>query len=555
MIGNTLRRQADQYDAAVVSALREEIGSKAPAWIPGDARRRAWIWSAVRESYREHRNEPLWVHGSRIGPRGLQLAAALPEVGREGLDPDAYGASAIRMGLEDPDPARTRDDPERIRAVARLDVRLTAAFLACAKEVHDGRLPSSALDPDWLALRDTLDTVRALKGVLGRHERDLSLDAYAPPDSGYQRLRAALARYRDLAAAGAWSLPSGPKLERGSHDARCRALRVRLVLLGDLADSSGSDAYDLALQGGVRRFQARHGLPATGILGNATRAELNVPAAERVLTLEMNLERARWMPGTLPEPHVIVNIPEFRLAFVNGGMDSLSMRVVVGRKVSPSPVFSDVITYVEMNPTWGVPRRLVIDEVVPGYRRDPEYFAKHHMRALQPSRPEFIELDPSAVNWDSAATDTFQALVRQDAGPENPLGRIKFMCPNEYDVYLHDTPARGYFAEGVRALSHGCVRVERPWDLAEFLLPPSPLAARDSLDAIVASEEKRLVGLKRKVPVHLVYRTAWVDSAGGVQFRPDVYGLDRRIADAIRSGQVSNFEINAGVVWQPAVAP
>jgi murein L,D-transpeptidase YcbB/YkuD len=547
-------QESERRDAAITAALRDLVGGPRPAWIAGERHRRTETWASVRRAYREHRNRPLWIRGTTLQASGYQLATALADVKQDGLDPATYGIPSIREALPDPDPAWGEITIERARMLAELDVRLTAAFLRYARDVHDGRMPARGLDPDWRALRDTLDAVAALKQALQTGPLPLPrrLHTLLPADSAYLALRDALKTYRGLAAAGGWkAIANGPRLKRGSHDARCVALRRRLAKTGDLADSTGDDAYDLALMEGVRRFQARHGLPATGLLGDATVAELNVPAAERVRTLEMNLERARWLPSRLPEPHVLVNVPDFRLRLVEGSVDSMTMRVVVGKKSNPTPIFSDVITYMELNPTWRVPRRILVEEILPGYARDKDYFVKHGMRVFYLGVRPPLELDPKDVDWKMADQDTFRCVVSQDAGPENPLGRIKFMCPNEYDVYLHDTSARTLFREDARDLSHGCVRVERPLELAQYLLRPAPQAAPDSIGAILDSLTWRLIGLKRRMPVHVVYRTAWVDSAGLVQFRPDVYGLDRRLGEALKTGKMAAFDLNEGVIWAP----
>jgi murein L,D-transpeptidase YcbB/YkuD len=326
-------------------------------------------------------------------------------------------------------------------------------------------------------------------------------------------------------------------------------LRRRLACTGDLADSSGGSVFDATVESALRRFQARHGLRATGRLDGEARAALIVPAAERVRTLELNLERARWMPAVLPEPYLRVNIPEYRLSLVNGGVDSLAMRVVVGQVSSQTPVFSAAVSFLEFNPTWRLPKHILVEEILPAFRRDPEYFSKHQMRALWTAAREPVELVPAQVNWAAVEEDTFHVLVAQDAGPENPLGRIKFMCPNQYDVYLHDTPARGYFASQVRDLSHGCVRVENPLGLAERLLRGTPVASRDSIESIIAGAAWRRVVLAQRMPVHVQYWTSWVDSAGDVQFRTDIYGLDRRLDAALRAGRTSDFVINPEVLW------
>ena len=246
-----------------------------------------------------------------------------------------------------------------------------------------------------------------------------------------------------------------------------------------------------------------------------------------------------------------MNIPESELRVIEHGADSLSMRVVVGSPKDPTPVFADVVTYLEFHPTWGVPKKILIGEMLPKFKKKKDYFASNsiHVFDVHPEIP--LEVDPRDVPWERVAEDTFPFVVREDAGQQNPLGQIKFMCPNEYDVYLHDTPARRFFENTSRFLSHGCVRVQDPWALATYLLKDTPLAAPESLLAVMADSTSRRVGLKHRVPVLVEYRTAWVDSANVVHFRPDVYGLDHRLAEALASGRLADFELNPLVLRNP----
>jgi murein L,D-transpeptidase YcbB/YkuD len=225
------------------------------------------------------------------------------------------------------------------------------------------------------------------------------------------------------------------------------------------------------------------------------------------------------------------------------------MRVVVGERRNPTPVFSDVVTYLQFNPPWRVPKRIVSEELLPAWRRDTTYLTQNRMQVLYVRAPRPPRVEPAAVDWSALERDTFGYMVVQDGGEGNPLGRIKFMCPNEYDVYLHDTPSRSHFVHAERARSHGCIRVERPFDLAARLLAGQMVAARDSVDSLVARGLEREVGLKRRIPVHVAYWTAWVDSAGATQFRDDLYGIDRRLDEALRGRTTAAFVLNPPLLW------
>ncbi|HEX5760666.1 MAG TPA: L,D-transpeptidase family protein, partial [Thermoanaerobaculia bacterium] len=272
--------------------------------------------------------------------------------------------------------------------------------------------------------------------------------------------------------------------------------------------------YDAAVEQAVRRFQARHGLEATGTVGKDTLAALNVPAAARARQLEVNMERWRWMPASLGERHIFVNVPAYALRLVEGDRTVLAMKVIVGKDQSRTPAFSDQMTYLELNPYWNVPPSIYNEEIAPKVAADSSYLARNDM--------EYVE-------------DGGSVRVRQRPGPANPLGQIKFMFPNQFNIYLHDTPADHLFDVAERGFSHGCIRIEKPMELAEYLLRDDPKWSRAALQEAIDSGESRSLKLPRPIAVHILYWTAWVEPDGTVQFRDDLYGhdatLDRALAE------------------------
>ncbi len=518
---------------------------------------------ALRRFYERRGKAPAWSDGRRPNAAALTCVDLLRDAAADGLDADDYADSTLAGEVARTGAPGSRDLLPDADRLAGLDLALTRGFLRFARDVHDGRLPGAALDPAWAAGRDTLDLVRALRhaldGPLAAGERpDL-----APEREDYRRLREGLARYRTMVAAGGWrTLPAGPVLQRGALGAGVAALRRRLAAEGDSTGSSPE--YDAALARALRAYQARHGLRESGVLDGPTRAALDVSAAGRVRQIAMNLERERWLPAVLREPHVVVNVPDFHLELRDSGRTVLRSRVVVGEPRNPTPIFSAKLSTIVLNPTWRLPRRIVFEETVPAFRRDTSWFRRHDMRVFYTRAAKRLEVPPHAVDWRAAEEDTFAYLVVQDPGDENPLGRVKLLCPNPYDVYLHDTPAKGYFSAAVRAYSHGCVRVQEVRGLAEWLLARDTLVAeranvwrgrarprdvRDSLDAVLDSLATRWVALRERVPVHFLYRTAWADSAGAVQFRDDLYGLDRRLGEALRRDRTADFVLNPPVEW------
>ena len=308
-----------------------------------------------------------------------------------------------------------------------------------------------------------------------------------------------------------------------------RSLCQRLVLTGDHS-SAGCEpgvrpaGYTPELQAAVRRFQMRHGLAVDGIVGSRTVTALNVPLETRARQLALNMDRWRRQPDALGDPHLRVNIAGFRLHVHEGGRRIQTMRVVAGEPETPTPVLRDEITYLEFRPYWNVPRSITERELVPKIMDDPGYLDAEQFEVVD-GWSDAVVVPPSDIDWARADVD-FPYRLRQRPGPHNSLGLVKFMFPNEFSVYLHDTPATHRFEASRRAFSHGCVRVERPVDLAAFLLRHDPSWTPQSITAAMRGTQRRVVPLPEPVPVHLTYFTAWAED-GLVHFRHDLYDLDR----------------------------
>jgi murein L,D-transpeptidase YcbB/YkuD len=346
----------------------------------------------------------------------------------------------------------------------------------------------------------------------------------------YAALRSTLATYRALAAGGGWKAVSdGPTLHPGEHSPRVGELRARLCASGDLrGDHCGieGEAYDDALVTALSHFQGRHQLDADGVLGKRTLAELNVPVTARIDQIRVNLERARWLLHDLPGDYVLVDIAGYELVYVRGGKELLRSRTVVGKPYRKTPIFRSAISYIEFAPTWTVPPTILRNDVLPEIRKDPAYLAKKRMRLIDAGGGE---IDPAGVNWSQYKGKRVPAFViRQDPGPENSLGRVKFMFPNGHQVYLHDTPARELFARSERSYSSGCIRVEQAARLAELLLERQGWDAARVAAAMGESTPRR-VDLTVRVPVLLYYWTVAREDDGDIRFKRDIYGGDAAI--------------------------
>ncbi len=444
---------------------------------------------------------------------------------REGLDPNDYHAAtlrAVRGTLTDP-AALTPSDR------AELDILLTDSIIRLGYHLRFGKIDPNALNPNWTSTRelfreDPADTIQA--AIDSPSLREFAERAI-PRGFLYERLKRALAEYRALEANGGWpTVPAGATLKPDGTDMRVPALAARLAVTGELAASAVVDGtrYDETVATAVRVFQARHGLAPDGAVGPATLAALNVPAAVRVEQLRANLERSRWVFYDPESEFLVANIAGFNLYLLRRGEVVWRTRVQVGRPYRQTPIFRAEMTYLVVNPTWTVPPTIYRNDILPAVRRDPAYLASRSIDAFDRGGKR---VDPAAVDW-SSRTPPYRLVQRP--GPDNALGRVKFMFPNEHAVYLHDTPSRDLFERDSRAFSSGCIRVENPFELAEQLLGASE---RARLDAIVASGRTQTIFLDKPMPIMLLYWTAEPDEEGRVSFLPDVYSRDAAVIAAM----------------------
>jgi murein L,D-transpeptidase YcbB/YkuD len=527
--------------------VRERLRhSLTTAAVPADLRAGTAHIQAVKmlpRFYEQRDFLPAWSTDSGPSLQAETLLAVLREAKYDGLMAQDYhlqAAEALLSSMRQRQSRRQALDPDRL---ATLDLLLTDAFLIYGTHLLVGRVNPETIQAQWYTERRKADVVELLQTALTTGRVVETLELLRPPHAGYARLRQALARYRAFAARGGWPVvPDGPTLRQKDHGPRVATLRARLRVTGDLDHAPAADAelFDAGLEQGVRRFQQRHGLEVDGIVGAMTLQALNVPAQARVRQITANLERWRWLPQYFGQRYILVNIANFGLEVIDGARPVLSMRVIVGKSYQRTPVFSASMTYLVLNPSWHVPHSIATKEILPDIRKDPAYLATHNMRVYQGWGAETRQVDPHTIVWSRLSASHFPYRLRQMPGPENPLGRIKFMFPNRFNVYLHDTPARGLFTRTVRTFSHGCIRIAKPLDLATYVLRGDPRWTREALlEAFDQGIEQR-VQLPEPVPVYVLYWTAWVEPDGTVHFRRDIYERDTPLENALRSAPPSS---------------
>jgi L,D-transpeptidase YcbB len=433
-------------------------------------------------------------------PQAQALRSALASAAQQGLDPSAFVSPDLDANLRAADPALRR----------RGEDALLDAAVRYAQALRSGRLAASDFYRDWHIRPAFSDARIGLSQAMAADRLEPWLADLAPPHPGYRALVAALGHYRAIAAAGGWPiLDAGPPLKLGEESDRAATVRGRLALEQFITPTTDNPRlYDAGLEAAVARYQALRGLNEDGVVGAATVRSLNVPISDRIAVMEANLERWRWLPRQMPDRRVEVNIAAAQLQAFQAGRLVLAMRTVVGRPADPTPMFADEIEAVVFNPPWNVPAGIAAKEVLPRAARDPGYLA----------RQGFVFVGEGSSR-----------RLQQKPGPTSALGLFKFDLPNPYSVYLHDTPTRTVFALDRRTLSHGCVRLESPRDLAIWALGDV-----QAIDQAVASGQTSTIRLAAPLPVYLLYWTAFVSEDGDLNFRDDVYGWDRRMLAALR---------------------
>ena len=482
--------------------------------------------------YSENGYAPLWDRA-----RLVSLIEVLKDIEDDGLRPEDYHLKPLQALMQRPAP------PPVDRA--KLDLLATDAYALVLYHLYFGKVDPVSLDPNWnFGAREIreVDAIAYVRDAIVRNRLLGSVEAARPQHPLYKAGRESLAAYRNIAALGGWpSIPEGPALKAGATDPRVPVLRKRLSITGDLAAVGGtaattggasgatpSDLFDPTLEAALKRAQRRHRLDADGVLGPGTTRALNVPVAQRVDQLRLNLERARQVLHEIKDdgPLVVVDIAGFEVRYLEGGKRVWRTRAVVGQPFRETPVFKSMIDNIVINPTWTVPPGILAKDILPSLRRnDRSILARKRLSVIDRNGNK---LNPAAIDFSRYSASNFPFMLRQDAGPDNALGVVKINFPNPHLVYLHDTPSKSLFNETVRAFSSGCIRTERPLELAEKLLADPARWNRSALDAAVAAGETRTVRLAKKVPVLIIYWTADYDEDGSVVFKPDPYSRDAR---------------------------
>jgi len=496
--------------------------------------------SELKSFYGGRAWQPAWFDGDMPSTAVAVFLKVLGKAEEEGLSSGDYHYEEIKNLLG----ALGAGPDERAAVQADLDILLTDAYRAYAAHLYAGKIEPGRVSNQWPVQKKYDPKIPELQEIPPADRLEKTLLSLPPPYLGYRQLRDLLAKYRRIEAAGGWPVIPGGKLAPGQRNARVAALKQRLFLSGELPamPAKNRDLYDASLEKAVRLFQRAHNQKEDGVAGPATLRLLNMTVGERMDQIRLNMERWRWMPRNM-DRYIFVNIPSFEMKVAEKGFVVLKMRTIVGMEDNPTPSFADRLNQIEINPFWNIPQSIVEKEIVPKVKRDPSYLTRQGIRIYRDWRPNAPEISPAAINWKEVAPKKFPYRLVQDPGPMNPLGRIKFLFPNNFNVYMHDTPKRHLFDRQGRTFSHGCIRLEKPIDLAEYLLKNEPGWSKKQILKKIGTGERHVITLRNPIPVHIVYLTVWTGPDGLTYFRDDLYEYDHLLDTAMHknSGKTGGY--------------
>ncbi|SHM79554.1 L,D-transpeptidase family protein [Roseibium suaedae] len=480
-------------------------------------------------AYQARQYKPLWLDDDGVFETAHLAINAFASANDHALNPENYDPIGLAARVES---AATEADK------AQLDVDLSLQFVRYATHLSSGRVQPNEVNKALNIFPHVPDPLALLQEVGNRGSFADVLDNLAPISPSYARLKLRLAQYREKAANGGFTVvPDGEVLKPGMTDVRVPVLAQRMEQEDYLEPGAHSgEIYDGTLVQAVKDFQSYHGLSVDAVIGKETLAQINVPIRQRLIQMELNMERRRWMPDDLGDTYIFVNLADQNLKVVKQGHTMHTARVVVGKPFHATPVFSHNMTYVEINPYWTVPSSIATNEYLPKLRKDPTALSAQNIRIFKGD----TEVAPTQVAWNSYSAGNFPFRLRQDPGKSNALGRIKFMFPNKFNIYIHDTPSKSLFSQSERFFSHGCIRVSDPFGLAEVLLGDQGYSL-PQLDALRDSGERKVITLKTPIPVHLTYLTAWMNKDGSTHFRKDIYGRDETLLKALAKAMTDNL--------------
>ena len=501
--------------------------------------------NVLRLFYVNRNYSPAWFNQNSFSNNGYVLLDYIRQVDQQGLQPEDYHLYLIEAYVGK---LLFFFKPMDTAEMMKLDILLTDAYMLLGSHLYYGKVDPEKEGANWKMQRKDpeLRLDQKLEEALAGNDVGKELNMLAPRYPAYWRMKEELAFYLELNEQLWPAIHSDIAIKLGESNQLLPKIRERLIKLRYQLSDSISITFDEELEKQLKMFQDDWGLNNDGVIGKSTLEYLNSPPFKLISQLKVNMERYRWLPLQVTEKYIIVNIANFKLDLIAGRDTLISMRAIVGKDPRKTPVFNERISYIVFSPSWTVPHTILQEDVIPELLKGPEYLEKRNMILLGHNGSEVAYND---VDWSTISKNNFPYTVRQNPGPGNALGRVKFMFPNTYDVYIHDTPSKGSFASDERDISSGCVRVEKPFDLAVLLLSDSPEWSPVNILDAMQQDKEQTVRLKIPVDVVLIYLTAWTDGKDRIQFRKDVYQRDDIVLGALNQ-KPEMVRVRTKPLWQ-----
>ncbi len=495
----------------------------------------------LQNFYNSRQNRPIWL--SPRGIKGKKVMQLLSSIQKDvTLDPRSHIQKKAKMLKKALERRHTN------ASIYRLEVELTTLYYDFlqhtiygeidwrAFDAHLAENQARGIDTNWVRYPLYFDII----SLMSQEDVLQTLKQVTPHGYQYKRLTSALYKLYKIKWKGGWAkLPAVNSLKKGQSSQMVAKLRKRLTISGDYkqcSEKTSNRYFGTCLEKAVKRFQKRHNSVADGVVGRGTQQLLNISVNSKINKLLLNIDRIKWLPRNVTERHIVVNIPEYMLHYYEYGKEQKKLRVIVGDTKHPTPIFSDTLSYITINPYWKLPARIIKKEVIPAMVKNPNYIKEHGLEAHETWEENSSIVSLKGMNWSKYLKEEnkFPYRLMQPPGPKNALGKIKFKFPNKFSVYLHDTPTKHLFKKKKRAFSHGCVRLSQPFSLLESLSKNEPYIGSSEVKSVLLSKQKKEIDLTRDIPIHLVYLTAWVDTNNQLVFGDDIYQYDKYQQRVIR---------------------
>ncbi|MFN3405512.1 MAG: murein L,D-transpeptidase [Cytophagaceae bacterium] len=492
------------------------------------------LWFEHVKNFYKARNYRLaWSDSGIFIPQTGIFINAIYNLDQEGFDLNCFEETDIWELYSAASTSEGKPAPQYVKLREDIDILLTLTFFKYARQIWQGA--SSPEVNKWHIKKKEVDYIASLNAVLAGKDSLNPLISQNPLHQEYHYLKKALYHYKEIQKSGGWGeiiLPEGIEaIQKGDSFLIIREFKKRLYITGDFSSEVENSDFDSDLEKAVKQFQFRHGLDSTGIVNKKTVSEMNIPVESRIRQIAVNMERWRWLPAKGGAKYIAINIPNYMLHAFENNKHAWQMKAIVGKSATNTPVFNSEISHVVFNPSWTAPKSIAVNEILPAIKKNPDYLVNHEMEVFRGGK----KISSDSINWAKVTEENFNFTFRQKPGPKNPLGNVKFLFPNNYDVYLHGTPAQTLFTREERGFSHGCIRLESPIKFAEYVLMYNKEITIDKINKILSDGEEKYVRVKNKLPVYIVYLTCWEDSKGLLHFRKDIYGHDKALEKALEN--------------------